>query len=392
MTKLNSLLSKRALSKPTPSNQMPIPDQYLGIEIELESLHDTVLSRHIQVGEPYWSHHIDGSLRNGLEFTLTNPLMGEQLVEAIDHFATLGEYTGSWTCGPRTSTHIHLNMLQDSDTYELLRALLIAYYCIEDAWFKQFANGREWCSYCDPLDSGFIQTISQLLNKSASATDWARYVASEGSRRSNNASRYYGFNLIALAKYGTVEFRHFPGLPAGPALRSVLFEWVRAVMLLKKAAMRLENYSIDQLTPSMVYSACFEELPWIANHTSEEQVATRLATLQVEASVSELAKPDRRAYVRSNLVRSFLGIPEASTAKKPVKKPAKRAAPETSPLPPEPSSDQRVADIVRRYQEHINRTRVSFGALPQSNHSLLEVDPDYYRITTTSATSSEEPR
>ena len=50
-----------------------------------------------------------------------------------------------------------------------------------------------------------------------------------------SVSRYYGLNLQALTKYGSVEFRYFPTAESADEL----VRWVKLVQIFKKAALEI---------------------------------------------------------------------------------------------------------------------------------------------------------
>ena len=231
---LNKLLGKRALARPTPSTEWPLASQMVGIELELEGL-GTTATRNMQYRlEGLWVTHTDGSLRNGVEFVLQVPLMGKELSQAISEFFAGGLTfeTGS----ARASTHIHLNMLQEEDTLEVLRNMSAFYYGIEDALYALISDSRKWAVYASPLSNNFPYEIAMLFSEQLDVDTWIRHLANTRKTEINNG-RHYGYNLKAMGKYGTVEFRHFPSVTSENELR----DWVNLCMEIKKVAVTLDE-------------------------------------------------------------------------------------------------------------------------------------------------------
>lgn len=231
---LNKLLGKRALARPTPSTEWPLASQMVGIELELEGLGATVVRNMQYRLEGLWVTHTDGSLRNGVEFVLQVPLMGKELSQSISEFFAggLAFETGS----ARASTHIHLNMLQEEDTLEVLRNMSAFYYGIEDALYALISDSRKWAVYASPLSNNFPYEIAMLFSEQLDVDTWIRHLANTRKTEINNG-RHYGYNLKAMGKYGTVEFRHFPSVTSENELR----DWVNLCMEIKKVAVTLDE-------------------------------------------------------------------------------------------------------------------------------------------------------
>lgn len=231
MSSINSLLKKRPISTPEADSFWPLPSQFIGLEIETEGMPRSRQAAHVSNNSPYWMTHQDSSLRNGgIEYVLAQPMMGKELRAAIHYFF---ETFSGWSTSSRTSTHVHLNMTQDEDTIEVLRAVVSLYFAIEPAVYKLVAGDRKWCSYCNTLDSNIPEYLTMLFAKNYDPVKWAKSISNYSNAPGTNTNRYYGLNLVALAKYGSLEFRHFPCTTS----EDELTQWVLFVMELKKAAM-----------------------------------------------------------------------------------------------------------------------------------------------------------
>ena len=192
-------------------------------------------------GSPFWTEHADGSLRNGIEMVLSQPLMGTSLRESISYFfRTFTKYSVT----PRTSIHVHVNMRQDNETVEGVRNMITLYYMYEDAFFQIADQNRKWCAYCN----AFEDTPPAIL-EAFMTTDMSSDALSEVLNRSagHNNNRYYGLNLNALNKFGTIEFRHFPLVTN----EQLLIDWLKLIMELKSAANRMAD---EGQTPWTVFT------------------------------------------------------------------------------------------------------------------------------------------
>ena len=229
LTKLRGLVRQSALISPMPDDFWPLPDQYIGLEMELEGQRAGDVRAHRERGAPFWTDHQDGSLRNGIEYVLSQPLMGAQLRQAIDYFY---DNFKTFTPSPRTSIHVHMNMRQENETIEGLRNLVVLYYMFEKAFFHIADENRKWSAYCNAFEDIPPEILNAVVNEERS-TDHLFAVLEDSAGRNQN--RYYGLNLNALHKFGTLEFRHFPLV----ADRERLVQWLRLLMELKAAANRM---------------------------------------------------------------------------------------------------------------------------------------------------------
>lgn len=242
MTSLHTFLGVAGFDcKDVPSYSLPLPSQLVGLELEVDrdsgTAKDTVFPTAFR---PEWTKKSDGSLNNGYEYVLTGPLAGDSLVNAV-HKLYSGEtkvfrtYTGS--------THIHLNML-DGTTLENLQALALLTYAVEGLLYYIGDNSRQWCGFANRMTGAPHAVLENLLGSE---------VERRGLRNAlNSAGRYYGLNLAALERYGTVEFRYFPTATSAEEMLS----WVKLVQMLKKAACDLGNITnvLDTLSDKAKYA------------------------------------------------------------------------------------------------------------------------------------------
>ena len=232
-TALNKMINRSAFPSHKADDFWPIPDQIVGLEIELEGQPSRDYSKHVNNGSPYWTTHQDNSLRNGIEYVLSEPLMGSELRKAISYFFSTFK---TYSTGPRTSIHVHLNMRQDNESLEGLKNMVILYAAYEEAFFRIADFNRKWCAYCNPFEDNPPQILIDVLR--ADNTSNLHHSLEISAGRGTN--RYYGLNLNALERFGTLEFRHFPLVHE----EERLVDWVSLLMELKQAANTLADRDI----------------------------------------------------------------------------------------------------------------------------------------------------
>lgn len=193
-----------------------------------------------------WTTHNDASLRNGLEFVTDRPIHGDAVDSCISSFygARLG-----YTTGPRTSTHIHVNMMDVN--VPVLQSLVMLTYTIEDALYRIVDEDRKWGGYSVALTEMPTSRLRNILNPSTQQS-FVRAI-----NPPQNAQRYFGLNCN-IARHGTVEFRYFPGGPSEKELR----EWVDLVTMLKNTAVKYhpEQLSLILSSPEALEKFLVDEL------------------------------------------------------------------------------------------------------------------------------------
>ena len=266
-------------------------NELMGVELELE---DVEITGNPDLLYSLWEPHSDNSLRNGSEFVTARPMSGDTLERAISAFY---ETPMNFTKGPRTSTHIHINMT--NSTSEVLQSMFVLMYTLEAALYSVVEESRKWGGYAMPLCEMSNLRIRNLL---APASSQQMITAIAPTR---NQERYYGFNTN-VRRHGTVEFRYFPGGPS----KEELVSWIDFVSLIKKAATK---YSVTQLI-NMVYDEhslrrfLIEEMDYwgpkllnAVNATAMYQSFNEVASMASDTDNREL--PSGLVFVTS----SFLG-------------------------------------------------------------------------------------
>ena len=203
------------------------PKQNIGIEIEVELDRDTVT---FPDSLNLWTVKSDGSLRRGQEFVLSRPLRGDALSGAIEEFFQHNRVYKS----PTSGTHIHVDMRDKVSTLDVVRTMASIICCIEPAIFGMFADGREWCGYTNPITTISEDASFSVFSEKADQDAFRRVFTPQ-----TREYKYYGFNMLPLGKYGSVEFRYF-NTAENP---DELIEWVQFCMAVKMAAVSINTRS-----------------------------------------------------------------------------------------------------------------------------------------------------
>jgi Putative amidoligase enzyme. len=220
---LNDMFGRRAVTVADPDQSWPLASELVGIEIEVEDLAGDPTAVF-----PEWTIHPDQSLRNGTEFVTSGPVGGTALTNAINKFFNAKFH---YNMSPRTSVHIHVNA-SDNMNVDQFRNLFVVMYLFEPAVFRWADENRKWCGYCSPLTDIDPNRIVTILNEN---NNDARLI--QAIRGANNQDRYYGFNVAAYHKHGTVEFRYFPCTDD----KQELVNWIKFVMHVKETARAYEG-------------------------------------------------------------------------------------------------------------------------------------------------------
>jgi len=222
--KINNLMGLPA----DPCKYQPHPslvsNTLVGVEIELENVKgfDTENSQL----RDYWNVVRDGSLRdNGLEFVLSRPFAGEDLISALNTFDNIISQNGKkLRTTDRTSVHIHIDV-RDMTYAQLLRFISL-YTTFEEPLFKVADTGnRKSGIFSTSLDNaeGYLSLLgNEGINPSSSS---AR-------AKMMNFSKYSACNIGAVQKYGSLEFRGHEGTYDTQRI----LKWINILLSLRKEA------------------------------------------------------------------------------------------------------------------------------------------------------------
>ena len=177
---------------------MPLPDQLLGIELEIEGfspLHNREFGG--------FTFTTDGSLRanehgDGIE-AVSKPIAAKNLGPLLTAFFKKYGITDE-NYSERCSTHIHFNV-QDFE-WEQLSVLLLVYQTVERLLFSFIGQERDMNIFCVPWSQ---------CNLTFSIVNSLRKSVDSGDRVIRGWQKYTALNLAPVQTQGTVEFRHLHG-------------------------------------------------------------------------------------------------------------------------------------------------------------------------------------
>lgn len=215
-----------------PDNSWPLPKQAIGLEFEFEG---ALPGSWPGQGSPLWNFFLykeDGSLRDhGLELVFHNPLFGKDIIDAL---TTIREASTRWTVNHRTGLHVHLDV-RDMEQEELFR-LFQLYALFERMLFKFVGDSRAASNFCVP----WFRCTEQFRTMGVLTRDLGKVNSVKESF--NNLTRYVALNVAALAKFGSIEFRHMQNTHDYGRINT----WIKFIMCLKKAAHELK-FEKDEL-------------------------------------------------------------------------------------------------------------------------------------------------
>lgn len=192
----------------------------IGLEIEVEG-----------VGLPrparFWKVDADASLRGeSCEYVLKKPLSLPQAKLAIDH---LGEcYTEASTVvheSVRAGVHVHINC-QDLNIVQLYTFMTL-YLALEPLLVHYCGSTREGNLFC--LRSQDADYLLWALTHAAQSKDFLSL--------DDENLRYASMNVMALASYGSLEFRAM----RGTADLEAIWIWVKMLHILKLKAQAYDS-------------------------------------------------------------------------------------------------------------------------------------------------------
>ncbi|NIP41352.1 MAG: hypothetical protein GWO28_01230 [candidate division Zixibacteria bacterium] len=223
MAKVGRLFDKAPDVRSVESSELFKFDGLYGIEIELERMRNAS-----ELEMKYWRLVNDGSLRNhGIEFVLTQPLGGADIPRALSELEKAilkGRFDPSLT--DRTSVHVHMDVRELSNTE--LSKLIILYTIFERVLF-QYAGPHRWGNiFCMPIEYAQLQIpiLTDIPENDGHLFADAVFSGSRG------IDRYSALNLLALPRFGSLEFR----MHQGEWRAEQLLRWVSILACLKEEA------------------------------------------------------------------------------------------------------------------------------------------------------------
>lgn len=272
--KLYELAGRKSQRSQQADNFWPLPQTYIGLEIEVEGAANRLIAS--PVVDRRWALVKDDSLRGGEEWVFNQPTLGKDLTEAVSWFFN---NVSNYTMSTRTSTHIHINMMDDECDADALRNTLGLYIAAEDYFFSKAGDERRWSGYCAPLEEAPADLLIAMINGEEGAVGLQRALMTKRA----NAERYYALNLMSLHKHGTLEFRHFPCTKS----EEDVILWIKMVMWLKLGGMRMsaDDVNIFEVMGdgAKVRDVLMKYVPEMAEdiirHCPEYKISSKIAAL-----------------------------------------------------------------------------------------------------------------
>lgn len=213
--KMSQIVGKKLDQFRVQSDQARPSDTAVGIEIEVENIQEDAH------GLLLWDQVIDGSIVRGVEF-VSKPIWGTAITDALDEIRKLFIKHDPYMSF-RTSIHVHVNVLDMSP--EQLEHFVLLYVMYELPLFRLHQDwGRYDNIFCVPVrksmkvQDGYAQLLDDLSRRRI-RDDYVGY-------------KYSAFNPNALARFGTMEFRHM----GGTTDMDKVDEWINILLQLKLAA------------------------------------------------------------------------------------------------------------------------------------------------------------
>jgi hypothetical protein len=213
---------------------------FVGIEVEVENIHKRTGFLALQDRAYLWQNVEDNSLRNeGREF-VSLPIKGKQISLAVQSLFTglkKDKTCAGYEFTDRTSVHVHVNYRDAS--VETLANTMLLYFLVEPLLYQWVGGDRAKNIFCVPLkDSDKLEDLSRLF-KSFEADNSSGYgVIYEW-------TKYSGFNLAPLSRYGTIEYRHLVGTDN----QDKILQWINIILKIKQYA---EKASYDKLKATLL--------------------------------------------------------------------------------------------------------------------------------------------
>jgi hypothetical protein len=214
----------------TPDKKWVLPDCLLGVEFEFEGVVDKKLPKHTFAD--FWVYHEETSLKNeGAEYVFSTPLFG---TDASNALKWLVEYAiaSKWLASARCGIHVHVDV-RDLEVPQLA-GMSIIYAIMEPFLYKWVGDSRENSHFCIPLYKA-DDALHRTCNLIKCAHNDSVYGGTRAFSQADAYLRYCGYNLQALAKFGTVEFRH---LRTTTNLQRIE-DWINMLLSVKASAYKL---------------------------------------------------------------------------------------------------------------------------------------------------------
>lgn len=294
MAEIGTLVGKPKDSKTfEPDPRWVLPRTRLGLEFEYEGVADPGQFYFENQLTHYWEVRRDDSLKDaGAEFVFRAPMFGVDAWTAI-HTLMIAAEKAKLKCSIRAGIHVHLDV-RDMETSQLV-GLIILYTILEPILFKWIGDSREFSIFCIPFyraDESLLETC-QIVN--AILRDEKDPSTKMTISKAKKFARYAALNLNALAKYGSVEFRH---MRTTHDIQRVI-DWINIIQSLKAATLKLptSDGAIVHLARTTRPNAFLE-------YVFGEELARKLWSQDAEMLINTVGIPTARDLVLYGLTNS----------------------------------------------------------------------------------------
>ena len=232
-----------------------------GLEFEAENVRSPLPLEVEEAG--FWEQKADGSLRGqGMEYVLREPLFGNDLVKAVRWYCDWASEQ-RLESNYRTGFHVHVDC-RNLDAAQLI-TMVVLYAVYEPVIYDWVGDDREGSIFCMPFykAEGVLQEIVSAITAGERIRSHAEAI-----------DRYAGFNLNALSRFGTVEWRHMQTTFNFDRV----MKWINLCQSFKKYAKNnplksqdllalLSNEGTDRLFKEVVGKQMADEMwRWDSNH------------------------------------------------------------------------------------------------------------------------------
>lgn len=189
-----SAIPKHPLNKSVKERAVP---GAIGIEIELEGegLPGAGYLDAVRADSgAFWVVKTDGSLRNGLEYVLSSPCDPEEVSPLINGlFEVFHQRNTRLTPSNRCSIHVHYNV--GGMKVNEITSIIALWTIFEEPLIRWWGDARYKNHFC-------LSSKDEETNVGA----WTDFLTT-GTLPEYNGLRYTALNLVAIRKYGSLEFR-----------------------------------------------------------------------------------------------------------------------------------------------------------------------------------------
>ncbi len=208
----NNITAIKILSKYKSGPLIIHDDEFCGIEIEVENI-----TKYPEEFKGIWTMKADGSLRNNGQEFVSPPIRGDQLSKALTLFYNYLQTEATFS--PRTSIHVHLNVLDN--TIDLISSIILLYLVFERSLYRFIGHDRDKSVFCVPMQD--TARVANLFH------DFKFQLEQRGAIQGND-TRYTGLNTASLHNFGTLEFRQLHGTRD----LDLVCNWINLLTSLKK--------------------------------------------------------------------------------------------------------------------------------------------------------------